>query len=151
MFEDRCGDDERCKASHAQFSIRSDRLDPAAVTAGLGITPSRAWAKDEEYLTKAGPLRHPWGMWHLSTAGAVASRIPEQQALYLLGLLEPKVDFLQRFVENADYVVIVSFWWESRDNIGRFELSSGTLARLAALSNYLGFTVIGSCDEEAAE
>lgn len=148
MFEDRCGDDGRCKASHALFSIRSDRLDPAAVTAGLGIGPSRAWAKDEEYLSKVGPRRRPWGMWHLSTEGSVTSRSPEQQALYLLELLEPRVDFLRRFVEDSDYLVVVKFWWESRDNIGGFELSSGTVGRLAAISNFIGFTVIGTCENE---
>src|SRR4051794_18626655 len=124
MFERGCGDDSRCKASHAMFSIRSDHLNPAAITAGLGIAPSRAWAKDEEYLSFSGPHQHPWGMWHLSTEGTVTSRSPEQQALYLLELLEPKVDFLQRFLKDSDYLVVVQFWWESRDNIGGFSLSS---------------------------
>jgi hypothetical protein len=152
MFEERCSEDSRCKVSHALFSIRSDRLDPATVTAGLGITPSRAWAKDEEYLSRAGPRRRPWGMWHLGTEGVVFSRSPEQQALYLLGLLEPKVDCLRRYVEDPDYLVVVKFWWESWDSIGGFELSSGTVGRLAAISNYIGFTVLGTCeDEETAE
>jgi hypothetical protein len=151
MFEDRCGEDSRCKASHALFSIGSDRLDPTAVTAGLGVTPTRAWAKGEEYMSKTGPHRRPGGMWHLSTEGAVPSRSPEQQALYLLGLLEPKVDFLRRLVEDPDYLVVVKFWWESLDIIGGFELSSRTMGRLAAISNYIGFTVIGTCEEEAAD
>jgi hypothetical protein len=150
MFEDRCGEDSRCKASHALFSIRSDHLVPAAVTAGLGITPSRAWAKDEEYLSQTGPHRRPWGMWHLSTEGTVSSRSPEQQALYLLGLLEPRVDFLRRFLEDSDYLVVVNFWWESLDTIGSFELSSRTIGRLARISNYIGFTVIGTCEDEGA-
>src|SRR5262245_19014405 len=141
---ERCGDDSRCKASHALFSIRSDYLDPVSVTAGLGIAPSRAWAKDEEFLSKAGPLRRPWGMWHLSTEGSVTSRSPEQQALYLLALLEPKVDFLRRFLDDSDYLVLVKFWWESRDNIGGVELSSRTIARLTGISNFIGFTVIGA-------
>src|SRR5687768_6653106 len=108
MAENRCEEDSRCKASHALFSIRSDFLDPAAISTGLGIAPSQAWAKGEEYLSKAGPRRRPWGMWHLSTEGVVASRSPEQQALYLLERLEPKADFLCRFVENSDYLVVVS-------------------------------------------
>jgi hypothetical protein len=48
-------------------------------------------------------------------------------------------------------VVIVSFWWESRDNIGGFELTSSTMSRLTAISNFIGFTVIGTCDEEEVE
>jgi hypothetical protein len=152
MFEERCGEDNRCKASHALVSIRSECRDPAAVTAGLGIAPSQAWAKDEQYLSKAGPRRRPWGMWHLSTEGRVSSRSPEQQALYLLGLLEPRVDFLRRFVDDPNYLVAVKFWWESRDTIGGFELSSATVGRLTAITNLIGFTVIGTCnDEEAAE
>lgn len=149
MAENRCGEDTRCKASHALFSVRSEILNPAAISAGLGITPSEAWAQDEEYLSKSGLRRRPWGMWHLSTEGVVESRSPEQQALYLLERLEPKTDFLRRFVEDPEYLVLVSFWWESLDNIGGFELSSGTASRLAAISNYVGFTVIGSCEAEA--
>ena len=148
MFEERCGEDIRCKSSNTLFSIRSDRLDPAAITARIGITPSSAWVKHEEYLSKAGPRRRPYGMWHLSTEGKVLSRSPEQQSLYLLRLLEPKTEFLQRLAEDSDYLVIVKFWWESTDNIGGFELSSGTAARLAAICKYIGFTVIGTCEDE---
>jgi hypothetical protein len=151
MFEERCGEDSRCKASHALFSVRSDILDPAAVTAGLGIGPSRAWAKGEEYQSARGRHRRPWGMWHLSTEGRVASRSPEQQALYLLGLLEPRAGFVRLLLEDPAYLVLVKFWWESRDNIGGFELSSNTARRLAAVTNNIGFTVIGTCEDEEAD
>lgn len=151
MFEPRCGEDDRCKSSHVTFSIRSDVLSPAEVTAALGVAPSRAWAKGEPYTSRAGLRHRPWGMWHLSTEGVVVSRSPEQQALHLLRLLEPKAESVRRYVSDPDYLVRVLFWWESVVETAGFDLPSGTVARLAALSNFIGVTVLASVDGEPAE
>jgi hypothetical protein len=151
MFEPWCGEDDRCKASHATFSIRSDVLSPAEVTAALGVVPARAWAKDEPYQSAAGLRHRPWGMWHLSTEGVVVSRSPEQQALHLLELLEPRTEAVRRYVAAPEYLVRVLFWWESAVETAGFDLSSGTATRLAALSNYIGFTVIANTGSEDAE
>ncbi|OAI51280.1 hypothetical protein AYO44_05105 [Planctomycetaceae bacterium SCGC AG-212-F19] len=151
MFEPWCGEDDRCKASHATFSIRSDILLPAEVTAALDVAPTRAWAMGEPYQRSAGLRHRPWGMWHLSTEGAVPSRSPEQQALHLLELLEPRAEAVRRYVSAPDYLVRVLFWWESAVETAGFDLSSGTVARLAALSNYIGFTVLANMGSEEAE
>lgn len=151
QFEPWCGEDDRCKSSHVRFSIRSDVLSPTEVTAALGVAPSRAWAKGEQYTSRAGPRHRPWGMWHLSTEGVVVSRSPEQQALHILRLLEPRADSVRRYVSDPDYLVRVLFWWESVAETAGFDLSSGTMARLAALSNYVGVTVIASVAEEPVE
>jgi hypothetical protein len=90
-------------------------------------------------------------MWHLSTEGVVVSRSPEQQALHLLRLLEPKAESVRRYVSDPDYLVRVLFWWESVVETAGFDLPSGTVARLAALSNFIGVTVLASVDGEPAE
>jgi hypothetical protein len=151
MVEPWCGEDTRCKASHATFSIRSDLLSPAEVTAALGVAPSRAWAKDEAYTTPDGLRHRPWGMWHLSTEGVIASRSPEQQALYLLRLLDPNAEAVRRYVSSPDYLVRVLFWWESVTETAGFDFSSDTLARLAALTNYIGVTILAHMEEEPVE
>jgi Domain of unknown function (DUF4279) len=151
MFEPWCGEDDRCKASHALFSIRSDILSPAEVTATLGVSPTRAWAKDDPYQSRAGLRHRPWGMWHLSTKGVVSSRSPEQQALHLLYLLEPRAEAVRRYVATPEYLVTVSFWWESVTETAGFDLCSATVARLAALSNFISVTFIAHTNEEPAE
>jgi hypothetical protein len=151
MVESWCGEDGRCKASHATFSIRSDALAPAEVTAALGIAPTRAWAKGEPYTSRAGLRHRPWGMWHLGTQGVVVSRSPEQQALHLLQLLEPRAEVVRPYVSAPNYLVRVLFWWESVTETAGFDLSSGTVARLAALSNYIGVTVLAHMQDEPAD
>ena len=151
MFKAWCGEDTRCKASHTTFSIRSDVLAPAEVTAALGIAPNKAFAKGEAYHSPAGLRHRPWGMWHLSTEGVVASRSPEQQALHLLELLEPRAEAVRRYVSSSDYLVRVLFWWESVVETAGFDLSSGTVARVAALSNYISVTILANMGNEEAE
>jgi hypothetical protein len=87
-------------------------------------------------------------MWHLSTEGVVGSRSPEQHALHLLHLLEPRTEAIRRYVSAPDYLVRVLFWWESVSETAGFDLSSRTVARLAALSNSIGVTILANMDGE---
>jgi hypothetical protein len=68
----------------------------------------------------------------LGTQGVVVSRSPEQQALHLLQLLDPRAEVVRRYVSDPNYLVRVLFWWESVTETAGFDLSSGTVARLAA-------------------
>src|SRR4051794_32787601 len=90
-------------------------------------------------------------MWHLSTEGVVISRSPEQQALHLLQLLEPRAEAVRCYVASPDFLVRVLFWWESVTETAGFDLASGTVARLAALSNYIGVTVLAHMEVDPAE
>jgi hypothetical protein len=62
-------------AAFVTLRFAGDHLDPAAISAILPITPTRAHRKGEEFhaRTHAGPLRVRTGIWFLATDKHVSS------------------------------------------------------------------------------
>jgi hypothetical protein len=143
-------EEDAVKTTHIDFAIRSDSLDPVALTAELGITPSRAWAANEEYSGKAlDPdsrkivsvvRRRPWGLWAINSGDAVTSKLVEQHALHLLNLLEPRKGLLtDHLQEGSGYTLRFFIWWEPLDGHGSYQISRETLRRLSELAHYVEF------------
>lgn len=143
-FENIFGENSACKKTNVMFRIGGDNVVPSEVTNFIGINPSRAFAKGEEYITKRGKTRQrPIGHWSISSEMAVQSTSPEKHAKFLLDLLEPKTDKILRFVEDKNYRVSFVFWWEAMDEHGGFTLSSDTIGRLCQLCNDVDYQFIG--------
>lgn len=141
------------KTVYVDFSIHSDVLDPKAITNLLGIQPSRAWAKGEQYLGKmfapaTKQVTQVWrprysGIWAIESEGMVESKRVEAHALYLLNLLEPAQEQLKHFLNLPEaYTVRFYIRWEPKDGHGSYELSSGTLSKMAALCHYTEFSFL---------
>jgi hypothetical protein len=138
---------------YLDFRIRSDQLNPKEITEHLGINPSRAWAKGEEHLSKRRDpitkemqqvwLKYPWGMWTISTEGLAIPKQVEKHILYLIDLLEPRKDKLDRYLlQKTEYSISTYIWWEPFEGHGTYEISSETLLRISALSHYIEFGFI---------
>jgi hypothetical protein len=151
-------EEDAVKTTHVDFAIRSDALDPAALTAELGITPSRAWAMNEEYVGRAFDpdsrktisvvRKRPWGLWAISSDEALTSKLVEQHALHLLNLLEPRKGLLTHYLrEDSGYTLRFFIWWEPLDGHGSYQISSKTLRRLSEVVHYVEFECI--CLEES--
>ncbi len=138
---------------YVSFAIRSDVLDPKAITNLLGIQPSRAWAKGEQYLGKVfdpatKQVTQVWrprysGIWAIESKGMVESKRAEAHALYLLNLLEPAQEQLKHFLNLPEtYTVRFYIRWEPKSGHGSYELSSSTLSKMTALCHYTEFSFI---------
>jgi hypothetical protein len=147
----------RCEL--VDWGIRSDILDPLRITSELGIQPSRAWAKGERYLGKALDVEtrrivrtwyaHPWGTWALETRGLVTATSVEPHVLSLLELLEPRRDIIKHYLDNTnEFTIRCLVWWQSNIGHGGFDLSSGIIARMAALCHYFQFTWVPPPDSQ---
>jgi hypothetical protein len=132
--------------SSIDFAIRSHILRRSDITGLLGIEPTRAFEKDEEYegLEKVGedfrPIlrRRPWGVWHFETAQFVQRATPiEVHAQFLLAKIEPANAAIEKLLADMNYRVLVTIWYVGP---GGFGLSSSTVMRLAALSHEIGIT-----------
>lgn len=135
------------------FGLKGDTLSPAQVTQSLGITPSRAFAKGEQYTSKefdGGTKRpiprigtRPWGVWAVETKGMVSSTDVEDHAIFLLNILEPKAEQIQSYLERSDeYSVSFYVEWITCDSEGGYELSGATLARMSRLCHYVQFAFL---------
>ena len=104
-------EDQNTKKTYVDFRIRSNTLIPQEVSYNLGVKPTKAWAKGERYLSKAfdpqtkkiSSIWHlrPWGMWHLDTKNTLPDKKVEKHILYLLSIIEPKIDNLDYYLKHS--------------------------------------------------
>lgn len=147
-------EEDVAKTVYIDFGMRSDVLDPQAVTSWLEIQPTRAWAKGEAYLSKTRDMmtkqltqawyKRPWGIWAIDSKGFVESKRIEAHILYLLALLEPKHEQVKFFLNRPEaYTVSFYIRWEPHSGHGSYEVASDTLRRMAALCHHIEFSFIG--------
>jgi hypothetical protein len=134
-----------------EFRIRSDILDPGAITLALGIQPSRAFAKGEKYLSKSRDpktkifsqvwLKRPWGIWAIDSKSLTTEKRVEAHLESLLNILEPQKEQIKEYLDQAEkYTLSVYIWWKPmEDGIRSYELSSDFLARISSLSHFIEF------------
>ncbi len=151
-------EEDAVKKLHIDFCIRSDVLDKEILSKELDISPTRAWNTSEKYLSKTRDeatgeivtveMEHPWGIWGLNTINSVSSKIVEDHAQYLINLLEPHKDQLQKYLQDKNnYGVGFLIWWEPYDGHGSYAISSKTLIRMAELSHHVEFLCIYTDDK----
>jgi hypothetical protein len=128
---------------NVSFGVRGDSLIPADLTSQLGIQPSHAFAKGEEYASKAGTRKRPWGVWQLRSEASVSSSNIENHARFILEQLEPKRSIIMKYLESDEFYVDLRIWCEPEAGIASFGISSSILARLAAMCKEFNFSFIG--------
>lgn len=136
-----------CKTAGVMFSIRGDQVVPNTITSLLGVTPSYAFAKGDEFRSASGIHRRGSGVWQLRSEGAVQSTDLEVHAGFILQQLEPKRDIIATYVNSAEYFVCVRVRCEMFEQVGSFGFSSNMLARLSSLCEEVIFTFIANCGE----
>lgn len=146
-------EDDVAKSVLVDFGMRSDVLDPKAMTDLLQIQPSRSWAKGEQYLSKTRDpvtkqLTKAWyrrssGIWAIDSKACTQTKRVEYHIQYLLNMLEPKQEQIKFFVEQqAIYSVSFYIRWEPKSGHGSYEISNSTLSRMSALCHYIEFSFL---------
>jgi hypothetical protein len=124
------------------FGVRGDSLVPSALTSLLGIQPSHAFAKGDQYDSKTGIRKRPWGVWQLRSDAFLSSPNAEDHARFILEQVEPKKDVIMTYLANDQFYVDVRIWCEGE--IASFGISSIVLGRLAALCKEFNFSLIAA-------
>ena len=144
---------EAAKSVFVEFRIKSDNLDPKAISLELDLTPLRAFYLGEKYLGKSWDpdsrtihqvwRERPTGIWAMHTEEfSQKLKKVEQHINYLLDILEPRKEIIKSYINRDDYLVSFVIWWEPLDGHGSFEIESKTLLRMAELCNYVEYTFI---------
>ncbi len=119
------------------FSLRSEALVPAEITKQMGIEPSHAFMKGDEFDSRSGKHRHPWGIWQLRSNPAVLSGDVAAHVDYILGILGPNRKVIEGFLKDSKYYVEVRIRWSAAYPVCSYSLPSNLLTRLAAVCNQL--------------
>lgn len=139
-------DDELCTRTNACFRIISDSRDPKTITDALGISPTKAWARGDDFVCKWDGLRHEqWnGHWSVSTEGKSTSTSMEAHARLLLEIIQPAAAAIQTIMLDPNLSVAIVFWWEAKYGHGNFSLRRETVRDLSSLCQMITFHVITS-------
>ena len=134
-----------CKRTNATLRIIGPNIDPKEITSVLGVEPSRAFSRGEEYQTKRSGIRkRPIGHWSVSTEKIVQSTSIELHTLKLLEIFEHARTALKELQGSEDRRISVVLWWEGHEGHGGFTISSDTFQRLSAVCEDIDFHFIGS-------
>lgn len=137
--KDYYGENPACKQTNISFGINGEDVDPSSITTLLGIQPTKAFAKGDEFNSRSGSHKRGFGIWTLSSKGIIDSTSPEAHAKYLLQKLEPRAKEILNLSNEKSSRTYISFWWEAKDGHGGFTLSSPILLRLSELCNDFDF------------
>src|SRR5438105_1507283 len=114
--------------AHITFGIRGDDLDPAQMSDLLGLQPSHAFSRGEQYESSAGTRHRPFGVWQLRSDSAITSVELEDHAAFILHHLESRRDLIESFLTQPIYYIEIRIWWEKKKGVGsRFQLTSKRL------------------------
>jgi len=131
--------DEEYGEMSMSFCIRGDALQPAAVTGLVGMKPSDSFAKGDPFVSGGKVVPRATGVWRLNSRSHVRSDFATPHARFLLGLLEPQIDGLMRYVLDPGYEVLIYADWRANIASG-FDLPADMLSRLCALCNTFAAT-----------
>jgi hypothetical protein len=139
-FDDYFGEDDSVRECHVALRIGGNFSDPATITAQLQIEPTRAYGKGEEYLVeKISEMRkRSIGHWSISSENLESTSV-EKHCEYLLKIIEPKKEIIQKYINDPEVWVSIVFWWESKVGHGGFSISPDKATRLAPLCQDLRF------------
>lgn len=140
------GDNQYTKVS-VSYGFSAVDLNPAEITALLGIAPSRAYARGDEYVGhldrfRVGLRKRACGLWGIDTDGAVHSSRLGDHLEYLVGLLGPKASAIKELLRRKDIYVGVWIRLESPCVVNGFALRADLLLVLARLCRDVNVSVI---------
>jgi hypothetical protein len=103
--------------TYAILRFAGEQLDPCEISKILGVAPTRAYRKGEEYFAgpRTGMVRGRIGIWLLSTDELVDSRDLEQHISYLMKLIfeddrDRTVRLHQLIVDRGLKAHVSCFW-----------------------------------------
>ena len=130
-----------CARTYVTLRIYPEQLDPAEVTARLGIEPT-SWQRCGEGRNPGSKRSIPAKLhgWFLTSEGAVDSRDVRRHLEWLLAQIGSRADAV-RGLQAAGCRLDVSCYWLSRSGHGGPAVSPAQMGELARLGLELWFDV----------
>jgi hypothetical protein len=137
------------------FRIRGDDLNTQTVTSDLNIPPTRVYQKGEKFVGKKyDPIAkkrvkeihiHHFSVWDVSSESQQDLKRVKEHIEYLLNILEPHSQAINRYLEqNEKYVISFYIRWEPKGEHGSYRVPGDLLGRMAKLCHFTEFSFIGT-------
>lgn len=151
---------DNVKKLSVDFTIKSNHEDVHQITQDLQITPSLAFNNGDEYIVqrynpetgKKAPVktRHTSSIWKLNTEHLFnENRRVEEHFAYLLDILEPKKEVIEKYSQQKDTFTASFFiYWQPLDQWGSYVLNAETLKRISVLCQDVEFEFFYISGEE---
>ncbi len=127
-------------STEVSFALRSEVLDPEAVTARLQIEPVRAFKKGDRFESRSGQHVRCFGLWRMESGNVITSLDIEPHVLYILEKLEPKRDAIKMIIDQMSATSNVVLWWSAPASSAGYSLSSSIMARLSGICQRIDFS-----------
>jgi hypothetical protein len=135
-----------------RFSVSAPDLDPAVVTAAIGIVPHVSALRGDERRNKSGAILNPEpeGIWALETRGRLDSKDINEHFHYLHERLQPHAETLRRLSVGGETFFDV-LWKSTYLYAGTGPLlDAASIGGIAELGAGLGFDIY-QVDEPASD
>jgi uncharacterized protein DUF4279 len=132
--------------SFAYFGVFDFGSDPCIVTAIMGVEPTTAWVKGEQYAAGGPSLRRTFSRWSLSS-GLPRTEPVERHLEALLAKLEPRQKEIKEIAARFPVMIGVAHAHEHHPG---FHLEPPILERLARVGLPVDFEQSGFGSEEPA-
>lgn len=141
------------------FGFRGDDLIPQLITSELNIQPTVAYQKGEEYIGKKYDpkskkhveviRKRGISVWDLDSKSQQHLKRVEEHIEYLLNILEPQAEQIQRYVAQPDkYSISFYIRWEPHGENGSYVVSSDLMRRMEKFCHFFMFSFICYPEEE---
>ena len=142
---------DKTMKTHLMFRVLGSDLIPAQITKSLGIAPTKAYEKNEEYtVPRIGCTRvRSSGLWSFCTENFVSSTSVDEHAKYLLEQLEPRQAVIANLLRDPLLRIGIPIWWEIDCEHGSFSIPSEIMRRLSFLCHELDFHFIGTFEGDS--
>ena len=120
--------------------IRADSLVPEEVTEWLGVRPTAAFAKGEEYESRAGAtMARPWGVWRFALAESSEELRPQELVATFYESIHGWLDRLQKYRGVEGTRVTLYIHWKPEGGSGGYTLGSSELSMLVMSTDEVDF------------
>lgn len=136
-------------SNSAEFTLGGSKLDPEVVSRSVGIEPSRAWKRGDPIAPGSDRARQR-SSWTLDSRDVLSPEDADldEHLCWLLDQLEPCAEQLRTVVAGQE--LKAQFWSAVEMDAANvdFELTPGTLGRIAALGATLRLDIYAPEDVE---
>jgi hypothetical protein len=132
------------------FIIRSESLVFESLSEELGLKPTRLWNKDEEYIGKqfntvinqfeqVTRKRH-FSIWEVDSSCFLSSKRVEDHIKYMVNLLMPKQNIINRLLGEKEYFIKVNIFKKSYAEVIDYQIDPKLLTELISLCKNVRFS-----------
>lgn len=118
------------------FNIKHDSKPLSFLSKELSLTPTELQVCGEKFLNfKGRPVVAQSHMWRINTERLVHSIKISDHLAYLVDLLKPRQQILDKYIRDPNFQTSFAIWWQCSYDVASFGLDTSLLLDASSLCN----------------